>query len=139
VECISVRQSPRPPACVRRRALDTYSGPKRNLESILFLGFFHTLWSTTTAGMTFDLLGASSPNTSASCRLSRQKASRGGVLKTTLGTPFVERVAHCSQNFNPVGLSAPQLEQIMSRTQLVEQRFGVLQIRGINRDFRFEL
>src|ERR1700687_5411451 len=39
--------------------------------------------------------------------------------------------AHCSQNLSPAGFSAPQFEQSMTDTQLVEQRLCVHQVGGV--------
>jgi hypothetical protein len=44
---------------------------------------------------------------------------------------FLKGAAHSLQNFCSAGFSAPQVGQFTSRTQLVEQRLGVLQIGGV--------
>jgi hypothetical protein len=44
---------------------------------------------------------------------------------------FLKGAAHSLQNFCSAGFSAPHVGQFTSRTQLVEQRLGVLQVGGI--------
>jgi len=44
---------------------------------------------------------------------------------------FLKGAAHSLQNFCSAGFSAPHAEHFMSRTQLVEQRLGVLQVGGV--------
>jgi hypothetical protein len=48
---------------------------------------------------------------------SPQKRAAAEFSKPHCGQRLLNGVAHCSQNFNPAGFSAPQLEQVISRIQ----------------------